>query len=196
MADASLNPLTFSPRPIPGLVLITPRVHRDPRGFFLETYNASAYGEKGLKASFVQDNFSQSTFGTIRGLHAQLTHPQGKLISVTEGEIFDVAVDIRVGSPTYGQWDGVRLSAESFQQFYIPPGFAHGFCVLSPQAKVAYKVTDFYDASDELVIAWNDPDLGIEWPVTEPILSERDRQAPRLSEHRARLSAQQPDTTP
>jgi len=176
--------------------LITPRVHRDARGFFLETYNARAYQDGGIEASFVQDNFSLSTFGTIRGLHAQLTQPQGKLISVAEGEIFDVAVDIRVGSPTYGQWDGVHLRADSFQQFYIPPGFAHGFCVLSPQAKVAYKVTDFYDASDEVVIAWNDPDLGIQWPVTEPTLSERDRQAPRLAEHQVRLSTQQANTTP
>ena len=195
MNDASPNSLTFLPRELPGLVLVKPRVHRDARGFFLETYNARAYEEGGIDVSFVQDNLSQSKSGTIRGLHAQLNHPQGKLVSVTEGEIFDVAVDIRPSSPTYGQWDGVRLSAERFEQFYIPPGFAHGFCVLSPHAKVSYKVTDFYNASDEIVIAWNDPALGIQWPVTDPILSERDRQAPMLSEHLDRLS-KAPASTP
>jgi len=135
-----------------------------------------------VTAPFVQDNHSRSVGGTVRGLHLQRRHPQGKLIRVIEGEIFDVAVDVRRGSPTFGQWVGVTLSAANFKLCYVPPGFAHGFAVLSPEAQVEYKCTDVYDPSSEVGIAWNDPDLNIEWPVTgEPILSDRDRRNPLIA---------------
>ena len=163
------------------VVVIEPDVHRDGRGFFLETYHAERYREFGIAGPFVQDNHSRSVSGTLRGLHLQVGHPQGKLIRVIEGEIFDVAVDVRRGSPTFGRWVGVNLDAESFKQVYVPPGFAHGFCVVSPGAQVEYKCTDIYDPSSEVGIAWNDPDLGIAWPLADPILSVRDRQHPRLA---------------
>ena len=168
------------PTALPGVVVVTPRVYRDPRGLFLETYHAQKYRDAGIAATFVQDNLSRSVRGTLRGLHAQRRRPQGKLIRVVEGEIFDVAVDIRRGSPTFARWMGVCLSGENFCQCYVPPGFAHGFCVLSDSAVVEYKCTDFYDPSDELGMIWNDPDIGIAWPMPEPILSARDGSAPRL----------------
>jgi dTDP-4-dehydrorhamnose 3,5-epimerase len=172
-----------------GVLLIEPDIYRDGRGFFLESYHAGKYQAGGMPAAFVQDNHSSSTRGTLRGLHAQRTRPQGKLVRVLEGEIFDVAVDARRGSPTFGRWVGFVLSAENFHQLYVPPGFLHGFCVKSDRAQVEYKVTDFFDPTDELGVIWNDPDLKIEWPVKEPLLSERDRRHPRLSEVLERLPA-------
>ena len=170
-----------------GVVVIEPDVHADGRGFFLETYHAAKYGEHGIDGPFVQDNHSRSSGGTLRGLHLQLRRPQGKLVRVIEGEIFDVAVDVRRGSPTFGRWFAISLSAESFRQCYIPPGFAHGFCVVTPAAQVEYKCTDLYDPDSEIGIAWNDPALAIPWPVRDPILSSRDRGHPTLAEVADRL---------
>ncbi|MCL4845255.1 MAG: dTDP-4-dehydrorhamnose 3,5-epimerase [Acidobacteria bacterium] len=167
---------------IPGVVLIEPRVFRDARGFFVETYHAERYRSMGIDLPFVQDNHSRSTRGTLRGLHWQWRRPQGKLVRVIEGEIFDVAVDIRPESPTFGQWVGATLSAENFLQIYVPPGFAHGFCVTSDVAQVEYKCTDVYDPEGEGGLTWNDPDLAIAWPVTDPFLSARDQAHPTLRE--------------
>ncbi|WP_026835951.1 dTDP-4-dehydrorhamnose 3,5-epimerase [Eubacterium xylanophilum] len=149
---------------IEGLCIITPKVHGDARGYFVETYNKRDMLEAGLDLDFVQDNQSSSTKGVLRGLHYQIEHAQGKLVRVVKGEVFDVAVDMRAGSVTYGKWFGVKLSAENFKQFYIPKGFAHGFLVLSETAEFCYKCTDFYHPGDEGGIAWNDPEVGIEWP--------------------------------
>ena len=167
---------------LPDVVLIDPVVHSDARGFFLECYHREKFASGGIDAAFVQDNHSLSARDTLRGLHAQREHPQGKLVRAVEGEIFDVAVDIRPSSPTFGRWVSAVLSAENFRLIYVPPGFAHGFCVLSERAQVQYKCTDLYRPEDEIVIAWNDPDIGIEWPVQDPNLSNRDRDAPRLSD--------------
>jgi dTDP-4-dehydrorhamnose 3,5-epimerase len=165
---------------LPGVLIIEPDVHQDDRGFFFENYNQKLYADRGLPERFVQDNQSRSKLGTLRGLHAQLSRPQGKLVRIVQGKVFDVAVDIRRGSPTYKQWVGVILSAENFLQCYIPPGFAHGFCVLSETAEMEYKVTDYYDPSGELHLLWNDPDLAIQWPLKDPILSPKDQSAVRL----------------
>ncbi|HLU49865.1 MAG TPA: dTDP-4-dehydrorhamnose 3,5-epimerase [Planctomycetota bacterium] len=165
---------------IPDVIVITPKVFRDDRGFFLETYQAERYAQAGIPGPFVQDNHSRSVRGTLRGLHAQRQYPQGKLVRCIAGEIWDVAVDIRRGSPTFGRWVGVSLSAENFRQIWVPPGFAHGFCVLSDTAEVEYKVTDLYKPNDELGIIWNDEEIGIEWPIRDPILSEKDKKSPRL----------------
>ena len=151
--------------PIDGLYLIEPAVHGDQRGYFMETYNQRDMAEAGLDMVFVQDNQSMSTKGVLRGLHSQKNYPQGKLVRVIQGTVFDVAVDLRPGSETYGKWYGVELSAENKLQFYISPGFAHGFLVLSETAEFCYKVTDFYHPDDELGIAWNDPAIGIQWPL-------------------------------
>jgi len=167
---------------LPGVVLIEPDVYRDKRGFFLETYHADKYRAAGIAGTFVQDNQSHSLRDTLRGLHAQRQRPQGKLVRVLQGEIFDVAVDIRRGSPTFRRWVGVKLSADNFRQIYVPPGFAHGFCVLSEMADIEYKCTELYDPADEIGVLWNDPELGILWPVHEPLLSEKDRTAPCLAE--------------
>ncbi len=172
---------------LPGVLLLEPVVHRDARGFFVETFHADRYRQVGLERAFVQDNHSCSKKGTVRGLHLQVRRPQGKLVRVIEGEIWDVAVDVRRGSPTFGRWVGTPLSAASFHQWYVPPGFAHGFAVLSEVAQVEYTCTDFYDPSDEIGIAWDDPDLAIEWPIADPVLSDRDRRHPRLSEATSRL---------
>ncbi len=166
--------MKFLPTALPGVIIVEPDVYRDTRGFFLETYHAVKYRQAGITAAFVQDNHSRSTRDTVRGLHAQRRHPQGKLVRVLYGEVFDVAVDIRRGSPTFLQWGGVNLSAENARQCYIPPGFAHGFCVLSESAEIEYKCTDFYDPTDELRILWNDPAIGVAWPVRTAILSEKD----------------------
>jgi dTDP-4-dehydrorhamnose 3,5-epimerase len=169
--------MKFVPTDIPGVIVIEPQVFRDERGFFLESFHQQKYREGGIDANFVQDNHSKSVKGTLRGLHAQLQRPQGKLIRVIEGEIYDVAVDIRRGSPHFGQWVGAWLSAENFRQIYIPPGFAHGFCVTSEIAQVEYKCTDFYDPASEISVQWNDPELKINWPLEEihsPILSKKD----------------------
>ena len=172
----------FIPTALPGVIVIEPDVHLDPRGFFLETYHAEKYREGGIEGPFVQDNVSRSVRGTLRGLHLQLRHSQGKLIRVTEGEVFDVSVDVRRGSKTFGRWVGVTLSAGNFRQCYVPPGFAHGFCVVSENAQVEYKCTDLYDPASEIGVAWDDPALAIAWPVAEPLLSERDRHHPTLAE--------------
>jgi dTDP-4-dehydrorhamnose 3,5-epimerase len=172
----------FVPSAIPGVIIVEPDVHSDVRGFFLETYHAEKYRAGGIGDVFVQDNHSRSAGNTIRGLHLQLRRPQGKLIHVIEGAIFDVAVDVRRGSPTFGKWVGVTLSADNFKQCYIPRGFAHGFAVTSPIAQVEYKCTDVYDASSEIGIAWDDPDLGIAWPISSPVLSDRDQRHPRLAD--------------
>lgn len=172
---------------LPGVLVIEPRVFRDPRGFFLETYHAARYHEAGIQATFVQDNHSRSERGTLRGLHAQERFPQSKLVRVIEGEIWDVAVDIRVGSPTFGRHVGVTLGALDQRQIFVPAGFAHGFCVLSESAQVEYKCTDYYHPEDELRILWNDPELAIRWPVEKPLLSEKDAAAVPLRSHHARL---------
>lgn len=165
---------------IPGVLIIEPDVFGDKRGFFMETWKAARYEEIGIKELFVQDNLSFSTRGVLRGLHYQHPHEQGKLVSVVQGEVFDVAVDIRVGSPSFGQWVGVTLSGDNHRQFWVPPGFAHGFCVLSETAYFTYKCTDVYTPSAEGGIAWNDPDIGIEWPLTDVTLSDKDQLYPRL----------------
>jgi dTDP-4-dehydrorhamnose 3,5-epimerase len=170
------------PTSLPGVLVIEPDVHRDGRGFFLETYHADRYRAHGIAGPFVQDNHSRSVARTLRGLHLQVRRPQGKLIRVTEGAVFDVAVDVRRGSPTFGRWVCVMLSADSFRQCYVPPGFAHGFCVVSPIAQLEYKCTDLYDPQSEIGIAWNDPALGIDWPVTDPILSPRDSRHRSIAE--------------
>lgn len=159
---------------LPEVLLITPRVFGDARGFFLESYNANEFARVGITARFVQDNHSRSTRGVLRGLHYQLEQPQAKLVRVVRGSIFDVAADIRVGSPTFGRWVGVTLDDDRKQGLWIPEGFAHGFCVLSEEADVAYKTTDFYAPSAERGIIWNDPLLSIDWPIDEPSLSPKD----------------------
>ena len=164
--------------PIEGLFIIEPAVHGDDRGYFMETYNQKDMAEAGLTMNFVQDNQSCSTKGVLRGLHYQKQFPQGKLVRVIKGKVFDVAVDLRSDSETYGKWFGVTLSAENKKQFYIPEGFAHGFLVLSDEAEFVYKCTDFYHPGDEGGMAWNDPDIGVEWPVPEGmelILSDKDQ---------------------
>lgn len=170
---------------IEGLVVIEPKVFEDSRGYFVETYNQKDMQEAGLDMVFVQDNQSMSTKGVLRGLHRQLNYPQGKLVRVVRGSVFDVVVDLREGSKTYGKWFGEILSAENKKQMYIPEGFAHGFLVLSDEAEFCYKVTDFYHPGDEAGIMWNDPDIGVEWPIPEGmeiILSEKDQNWPRLKD--------------
>jgi dTDP-4-dehydrorhamnose 3,5-epimerase len=174
--------MRFTSTEIAGIVVIDPDVHRDERGFFLETFHTAKYGQAGIPSVFVQDNHSSSVRNTLRGLHTQLRKPQGKLVRVTEGEIWDVAVDVRPGSATFGRWTAVTLSAANFRQLYVPRGCAHGFCVLSETAQVQYKCTELYDPADEIGIAYNDPALAIAWPVTEPILSQRDRAHAPLSD--------------
>ena len=165
---------------ISGLLILEPKVFGDARGFFLETWNQRRYLEAGIKTPFVQDNLSQSRKGTLRGLHYQNPSPQGKLVSVWEGEVFDVAVDLRRSSPTFGKWHGLRLSSENKRQFYLPPGFGHGFVVLSETALFHYKCTEFYSPKDEITLRWNDPDIGIEWPTGQPTLSEKDAKGLRF----------------
>ena len=162
-------------------VIIEPKVFGDDRGFFLEIFQAERYSQlAGINLPFVQDNHSRSSRGVLRGLHFQKTKPQGKLVRVVRGEVYDVALDIRKGSPTFGQWEGVILSEENKRQFWVPPGFAHGFLVLSDTADFEYKCTDYYDPTDEGIVLWNDPDLDIPWPVADPILSNKDARADRL----------------
>lgn len=165
-----------------GVWIFEPKVFGDARGFFMETWNQARYAEAGLDVNFVQDNVSRSNQGVLRGLHFQNPNGQGKLVQILEGEVVDVAVDIRVGSPTFGQSAAVILSDTNFRQFYIPPGFAHGFCVLSETAIFAYKCTDFYNPSTEGGVLWNDPDLDIRWTIENPLLSEKDKANPRLKD--------------
>ena len=163
-------------------LVIQPKKFGDHRGFFVETYQEKRYVENGLEARFVQDNLSSSSYGVLRGLHYQHTYPQGKLVSVVKGQVFDVAVDIRHGSPTFGKWHSVILSEDTMNQFWVPPGFAHGFCVMSESAIFAYKCTDNYHPETEIAIRWDDPDLGIDWPILAKDLkiSPKDENALRL----------------
>jgi dTDP-4-dehydrorhamnose 3,5-epimerase len=174
-------PFTFEPTDLPGVLLITPRVYADARGFLMETYKRSEFEAGGLDVPLVQENHSRSSQGTLRGLHYQRApKAQGKLVRVAVGEIFDVAVDIRRESPTFGKWVGAMLSASNRVSIYIPPGFAHGFCVTSAEAEVIYKTTEEYAPELEYGIRWDDPAIGIAWPVTSPTLSERDQKWPGL----------------
>ena len=174
--------MRFVPTEIPGVTIVEPDVHRDARGYFVETFHAEKYRAGGIPAAFLQDNQSLSAMHTLRGLHMQLRRPQGKLVRVVAGEIWDVAVDVRPGSPTFGRWTAVTLSAENFRQLWVPEGCAHGFCVTSETALVSYKCTALYDPGGEIGIAYDDPDLAIRWPTESPVLSERDRRHPRLAE--------------
>jgi dTDP-4-dehydrorhamnose 3,5-epimerase len=167
---------------LPEIILIEPELFKDDRGFFLEMYHKEKFQEAGIKGDFVQDNRSRSQQGTLRGLHYQWGKPQGKLVWVLSGEVFDVAVDIRKNSPTFGTWFGMTLSDENKTGVYIPPDFAHGFCVVSKQADVLYKCTDLYSLEHERCIRWDDPDLAIDWPVENPLLSEKDAKSPSLKE--------------
>ena len=167
---------------IEGVLIFEPKVFGDDRGFFMETWSRDRYKEAGLDVEFVQDNISSSSRGVLRGLHYQNPQPQGKLVQVLKGEVLDVAADICVGSPTFGKVATCLLSDENHRQFYVPAGFAHGFCVLSETALFLYKCTAFYNAGAEGGLLWNDPDLGIDWPVADPILSEKDLNAPRLKD--------------
>jgi dTDP-4-dehydrorhamnose 3,5-epimerase len=168
---------------LPGVVVVEPKVFDDPRGFFMETYHKLRFAEQGIAAEFVQDNHSRSVQNTLRGLHYQIQHPQGKLVRVVSGEIFDVAVDLRRRSPTFGRWTGARLSDQNRRQMYVPPGFAHGFCVISPTAEIVYKCTDFYYPEHDRTLLWNDPAIGINWPLGgPPILSAKDEKGKPLAE--------------
>lgn len=174
--------MKVTPTKLRGVMIIEPDVYLDERGFFLETWSQKRYAEAGLPQSYVQDNLSRSTRGILRGLHLQHPFGQGKLVQVVEGEVFDVAVDVRVGSPTFGEWVGTMLTGENHHQIYIPPGFAHGFCVVSEHALFSYKCTEAYHRETELGVIWNDPDVGIEWPLKDPSLSEKDAKFPRLAD--------------
>jgi dTDP-4-dehydrorhamnose 3,5-epimerase len=170
------------PTELPGVLVIEPEVHRDSRGFLVETWHAPRYARLGIEGPFIQDNHTKSVGGTLRGLHLQVAAaPQAKLVRVVEGEVFDVAVDVRRGSPTFGRWVGVTLAADNFRQCYIPSGFAHGFAVTSAVAQVEYKCSAVYDPAAEIGIAWNDATLAIGWPIADPVLSDRDRRNPPLA---------------
>lgn len=174
--------MEFERTPIDGVVLVKPKVWRDSRGYFVETWQQQRYEEIGIALPFVQDNRSRSVKGTLRGLHFQKNFPQGKLVSVSRGSVFDVAVDIRKGSPTFGQWFGVELTEENQYQMWVSPGLAHGFCVTSEIADFSYKCTEYYHPEDDAGIRWNDPDIGVAWPIATPILSEKDKTAPLLKD--------------
>jgi dTDP-4-dehydrorhamnose 3,5-epimerase len=184
--------MKFLPTQLPGVLIVESDVYRDQRGWFVETYHVQKYQEAGIPLPFVQDNCSSSVHGTLRGLHLQLTRPQGKLIRVIRGEIFDVAVDVRRGAPTFASWVGVNLSGQDFKQIYIPPGFAHGFCVLSDVAEVEYKCTDVYAPGGEVTIRWDDPRIAIQWPIERPLLSTKDAAGQLLND----LGDQLPDYQP
>jgi len=175
--------MRVTPLEHPEVLLVEPDVFPDARGFFMETFHADKYALHGLPAMFLQDNHSRSVRGALRGLHYQLNHPQGKLVRVVSGEVFDVTVDIRKGSPLFGRWVGAVLSEENRHQIYIPPGFAHGFCTLSEQADFLYKCTDLYAPGDEYGIAWDDPDIAIEWPQLDYLISDKDLDNPGLSDN-------------
>jgi dTDP-4-dehydrorhamnose 3,5-epimerase len=177
--------MQFIPTSIPDVIQIEPKIFQDNRGFFLETYQAQVFKQAGINTTFVQDNLSGSSRGTLRGLHYQIKQTQAKLVRVAAGEVFDVAVDLRRSSPTFGQWTAVRLSSENKRQVYIPGGFAHGFYVLSDWAEVCYKASDFYAPDYERTLLWNDPQLGIKWPIVdraEPVISPKDAQGTPLRE--------------
>jgi len=185
LGDVYMGKFNFIKTPIQDLYIIEPTIFGDNRGYFMETYNYNEFKQAGLDMIFVQDNQSKSKKGVLRGLHFQKTKPQGKLVRVIDGEVFDVAVDLRKNSKTYGKWYGIVLSSENKKQFYVPEGFAHGFLVLSETAEFVYKCTNFYDPADECGLMWNDPDIGIEWPVgndTDIILSTKDKNHPLMSQ--------------
>ncbi|HUI85432.1 MAG TPA: dTDP-4-dehydrorhamnose 3,5-epimerase [Candidatus Binatia bacterium] len=181
-ATAGSTNLQIVETSLPGVLLIRPRVFEDARGFFMETYRQNALAEAGIHDVFVQDNHSHSSRGVLRGLHYQLRHAQAKLCRVAHGEVLDVAVDIRVGSPNFGRWVGVVLSAANRAQLYIPKGFAHGFVVCSETADFLYKCSDYFDPADDRGVLWNDPAIGIDWQTASPILSEKDRRYPPLAQ--------------
>jgi dTDP-4-dehydrorhamnose 3,5-epimerase len=185
MENYRMGKITVTECGIDGLVVIEPTIFKDNRGYFIETYHKEAYEAAGIKAEFVQDNQSMSSKGVLRGLHFQINHPQAKLVRVLSGKVFDVAVDLRKGSKTFGKWFGVELSEENQKQFFVPEGFAHGFLVLSDTAVFAYKCTDFYHPGDEGGIRWDDPEIGIEWPMiegTDLIIAQRDQEWGTLAE--------------
>lgn len=185
MENYRMGKITVTECGIDGLVVIEPTIFKDNRGYFIETYHKEAYEAAGIKADFVQDNQSMSSKGVLRGLHFQINHPQAKLVRVLSGKVFDVAVDLRKGSKTFGKWFGVELSEENQKQFFVPEGFAHGFLVLSDTAVFAYKCTDFYHPGDEGGIRWDDPEIGIEWPMiegTDLIIAQRDQEWGTLAE--------------
>lgn len=173
--------MKVTPTALPEVLLVEPKISADGRGFFFEAFNAERYRAAGIAGPFMQDNVSKSGRGVLRGLHLQWPHGQGKLVGVVEGEVFDVAVDVRPNSSTFRKWIGERLTAENARQLYIPSGFAHGFLVLSPTAVFVYKCTDYYHPESERAVRWDDPEIGIDWPMKEVILSERDRSAPSLA---------------
>ena len=179
--------MDFNKTELDGVVIVTPKVFGDERGFFMETYNIKDFVAAGIPEGFIQDNHSRSSKGVLRGLHYQYPNWQGKLVRVLRGEVFDVAVDIRSQSPTFGRWVGVTLSEENKQQLYVPPGFAHGFCVTSETADVAYKCTTTYRPEEEVSIRWDDPDIGIEWPLENPSLSDKDIKGLSLKEATRKL---------
>jgi dTDP-4-dehydrorhamnose 3,5-epimerase len=179
--------MSFRNTSLPGVVLVEPRVFRDERGFFTETFSTRELEGSGIPEEFAQDNHSRSSRGVLRGLHYQIQSPQGKLVHVARGRIFDVAVDIRVGSPHFGRWFGATLDDENLASLWIPPGFAHGFCVISDVADVIYKCTTLYEASDDRGVRWDDAAIGIEWPVREPLVSSKDAGLLPLSAERADL---------
>jgi len=167
---------------LPGALILEPQVFGDSRGFFYESYHQARYRDAGVRGDFIQTNVSRSAKGVLRGLHYQWPNPQGKLVSVLEGEVFDVAVDIRQGSPNFGQWTGVMLTADNHRHFWIPEGFAHGFCVLSEFATFTYQCTALYDPAADAGVRWNDADIGIDWPISEPLLSDKDAKTPLLKD--------------
>jgi dTDP-4-dehydrorhamnose 3,5-epimerase len=181
--------MTVTPGGLEGLLVITPKVFRDDRGFFLEPYNAERYKEAGIGVDFVQDNHSFSTRGVLRGLHLQTAPGQAKLLRCGRGKIWDVAVDVRKGSSTFGKWWGIELDSESHTQLFIPIGFAHGFCVLSDEAEVLYKCSSVYDPKTETGIAWDDPEIGVAWPTAQPVVSSRDQGNQSLAQYRALIGA-------
>ncbi len=174
--------MRFIATELPGVIIVEPTVLGDDRGFFMEIYHEAIFRDGGIPEAFVQDNHSKSGRGVLRGLHYQLPNPQGKLVRVVSGTVFDVAADIRKGSPHFGKWTGVELSAENKLQLWVPPGFAHGFAVTSEAAEVVYKCTALYDGPNDRGIRWNDPAIGVEWPIDEPILSAKDRSSPFLED--------------
>ena len=174
--------MKFTEQSLPGVIVIEPEAFEDNRGFFMETYHISKYGKEGIDKPFLQDNHSHSKKGALRGLHYQLRNPQAKLVYVVTGEVFDVAVDIRWGAPTFGQWTGTLLSEKNRHQLFIPAGFAHGFCVLSETADVIYKCTAIYTPGDDHGVIWSDPTIDIKWPIKNPILSKKDMENPKLTE--------------
>ncbi|HLJ11915.1 MAG TPA: dTDP-4-dehydrorhamnose 3,5-epimerase [Planctomycetaceae bacterium] len=174
--------MQFLPTELAGVVLIEPRVFEDARGFFMESFHKPRFAAAGIDVEFVQDNHSRSRQGVLRGLHYQIKHPQGKLVRAIRGKVFDVAVDLRRSSPGFGRWYGCELSESNRRQMYIPPGFAHGFCVTSDVAEVIYKCTEVYSPEDERTLLWNDPALGVDWPIASPTLSPKDERGIPLSD--------------